>query len=616
MSEDTATADKGPSQLHFGDPDQTMVMKVANLGFLLERLGEDCDDLQYLRELTENALEADAKNIVWDVDWTTFELTGIYKLSCIDDGIGMTGEDMVKHINRLSSSGRTQAIDANFGVGAKISAATRNPAGVVYQSWVDGAGAMVVLWRDPDTSQYGLRQFRLPDGTFSHVVPLGRKAKPEQIGQNGTKVTLLGQGESHDTVAAPDGTPTPSRWVNRNLGSRYFRFPDGVVVRAREGWTQPREDSERNLLRRVFGMEEFLNRHSDSSGTVPLQGCDVHWWVLDDSEARRAYSLPNGGHFAALYQDELYELITGRAGTARLQQFGVIFGSDRVVLYVEPRNGAAQRLVANTARTQLLLDGSQLPYAEWAMEFREAMPQEIRDHMDAVIAGAKDANHQLAIKERLKAYSQLYRLSRRRISPGGPEQAGGPLDASHSRERDDPASDRRSPSKRSDRDPTGDLLASFLASDGEDAEATAEMEPAFPNTVWISEASGSRAPDELDDRAAKYLAEDNLITINGDFRAFVDMVRHWCKEYSLAPDNEVVISVVREWFEQALIETVIGAQQLQGDRRWSSDDIDKVLSEEALTAAVMQRYHVANAIKRSLGAKLGTLRDRHGATAA
>ena len=36
--------------------------------------------------------------------------------------------------------------------------------------------------------------------------------------------------------------------------------------------------------------------------------------------------------------------------------------------------------------------------------------------------------------------------------------------------------------------------------------------------------------------------------------------------------------------------------------------------EEALTAAVMQRYHVANSIKRSLGAKMGSLRDK-GATA-
>jgi hypothetical protein len=413
-------------------------------------------------------------------------------------------------------------------------------------------------------------------------------------------------------MAAPEDVQTPSRWVNRYLGSRYFRFPEGVEeVKAREGWMN--EDSDGNLLRGVICMSEFLDRFSHSSGVVSLPGCDVNWWVLDDSEARRKYSLPNAGHFAALYQDELYEMTPGRAGTARLQQFGVIFGSDRVVLYVEPKNGTAQRLMSNTARTQLLLDGGPLPYPEWAAAFRRAMPQEIRDHMDAVIAGARDASHRQAIEERLKAYAKLYRLSRRRVKPGGPDTVAGNLDPSNSREREDPAAEReRVRNPRPDRDPTGDDLASMLAAEGMEAEPTADMEPAFPNTVWISsrDEPPTRPEDELDDRAAKYLPEDNLIQINGDFRVFMDMVDHWCREYGLTRDHEVVESIVREWFEQALIETVIGAQALQGDRRWTADDIEKILSEEALTAAVMQRYHVANAIKRSLGSKLGTLRDR------
>jgi hypothetical protein len=38
--------------------------------------------------------------------------------------------------------------------------------------------------------------------------------------------------------------------------------------------------------------------------------------------------------------------------------------------------------------------------------------------------------------------------------------------------------------------------------------------------------------------------------------------------------------------------------------------------EEALTAAVIQRYHVDVAMKRALGAKLGSLRDKTAARAA
>lgn len=624
MSKDTPPVENGSPQsvLPLGDDaDQTMVMKVANLGFLLERLGEDCDDLQYLRELTENALEAGATQVVWDVDQKLFDLTGQLKLCCIDDGHGMTGTEMIQHINHLSSSGHIQSVDGNFGVGAKIAAATRNPAGVVYQSWVDGKGAMIQLWRDPETQQYGLKQFQFSDGSYSHVVPLGEGAKPEQIDQHGTKVTLLGQGPEDRTIEGPPGVLTRSRWFNRQLGSRYFRFPDGVAVRAREGWDQPREDTGVNLLRQVKGMQWFLGKYSDQAGVVALEGCDVHWWILDDSEARRSYSLPNAGHFAALHKDELYELTTGRAGTARLQQFGVIFGADRVVLYVEPKNGGVRRLTSNTARSQLLLDGSTLPYADWAAEFRaEKMPQEIRDYMDAVIAGARGADHRQSIEERLKNYAKLYRLSRVRPRSGGANAAGPTGESSDIPDAGAGGSSKPDRPKRTKkaRDTTGDVLASALAAEGLDAEEAEEGPPPLPRIKWLSENDDppSRAPEELDDRAAKYLSEVNMLQINADFRVFVNMVEHWCNEYDLESNNEVVVEVVREWFEQTLIETVIGCQQLQGDRRWSSNDLESVLSEVALTAAVMPRYHVANAIKRALGAKLGTLRDRMETTAA
>jgi hypothetical protein len=41
-----------------------------------------------------------------------------------------------------------------------------------------------------------------------------------------------------------------------------------------------------------------------------------------------------------------------------------------------------------------------------------------------------------------------------------------------------------------------------------------------------------------------------------------------------------------------LLETVIGIQALRNSREWSFEEIEKALSEEALTAAVMQRHHV------------------------
>jgi hypothetical protein len=56
------------------DYGRTLKMGVKNTGFLLDRLGQDCTPLQYLRELTQNSIEAiqavpeGEGQIVWDLD--------------------------------------------------------------------------------------------------------------------------------------------------------------------------------------------------------------------------------------------------------------------------------------------------------------------------------------------------------------------------------------------------------------------------------------------------------------------------------------------------------------------------------------------------------------------
>ena len=130
----------------------------------------------------------------------------------------------------------------------------------------------------------------------------------------------------------------------------------------------------------------------------------------------------------------------------------------------------------------------------------------------------------------------------------------------------------------------------------------------FPAVKWISVHDGTREPNELEDRAARFIDDQNVLLINADFRVFSDMIDRWHKECG-GPDavRKTVEDVVHSWFEQALVETVIGVQAMRGGREWSIDNIKAALSEEALTAVVMQRYHVNNSVKRELGAKLGKL---------
>jgi hypothetical protein len=132
-----------------------------------------------------------------------------------------------------------------------------------------------------------------------------------------------------------------------------------------------------------------------------------------------------------------------------------------------------------------------------------------------------------------------------------------------------------------------------------------------PKVYWLSVADGTRTPDLLEDRAAKYLPDQNILQVNGDFRVFTDMIDRWTERYADVPGaRDVIQHVVHEWFEQALVETVLGALALKGSPQWTLDDLAKLWSEEGLTAAALQRYHVDVNIRRSLGTRLGSLKEK------
>lgn len=262
----------------------TLPMSVADMTFLVNRLGDDCAPLQYIRELTQNGIEAilkldpSAGRIIWDVNWNHYALDGVFKLACIDTGVGMTGPEMVEYINKLSSSYYQQSTSGNFGVGAKIAAAPRNPHGLVYLSWKNGTGHMIHLWLDPEEKVYGLKRWPQNRGEFwTQVSP---DLKPDVIEDHGTMVVLLGNSDDDNTLEPPPNTPMRSRWILRQLNTRYFRFPKGIMVSAREGWELPQSDSRHNFLRTVLGQGEWLDQNCESKGSVELTNAKAHWWIL------------------------------------------------------------------------------------------------------------------------------------------------------------------------------------------------------------------------------------------------------------------------------------------------------------------------------------------------
>ena len=383
-----------------------------------------------------------------------------------------------------------------------------------------------------------------------------------------------------------------------------------TAVKVRSGWDE--EGDKQGARRQVTGQKHYLDGNARASGVVPLSNARAHWWVLADEKRMESESgrYASSGHAAALFQRELYEMQTSRAGVARLQMFGVIFGYQRVVIYVEPEADGGDTVVANTSRTNLLLHGDPLPWAEWAAEFRQKMPEAIQDLMAEVSSSAVSADHRQAIRERLRQIRELLRLSRYRPAPKGNVRVDGDVVSGGRTQRGDEDRDRNGSARGGGSGGrAGNIYALFLTDDGTPAdEVRSDPEP---EVKWVSIKNGSRAQGDLEDRAAKYLSDQNVLLINADFRVFGDMVERWCGYYPGVPGaRHAIEEIVREWFEQQLIEAILGAQSLRSGPMWTVEDLSKVWSEEALTAAVLPRYHVDLAIKRAVGSKLGSVKER------
>jgi hypothetical protein len=595
-------ADRGPESTGWHE------LQVRNPSFLVEKLGAECSDLQGLRELTVNSLEAisalglgNQGRVVWDLDWERFDASGghVRKLSVIDTGTGMTADEMRAYINQLASSGREQSRTANFGVGAKIAAGSRNPDGLEYRSWHHGAGALVRFKRHRD-GRWGLEPQTWPDGHADFWRPLADAEKPWLLRglTHGTQVVLLGESEQHDTTQAPKSVVEGRRaWIVRYLNARFLRFPDGTEVLVRE---DSRDRREPGPLMAVRGQRHHLEEHAEAAGTLELSDATAHWWVLDEDHRgrrREAGTWISTGHAAAMLGDELYDLLPQtRGGYGRLQDFGIRFGYERVVLYLEARVDPG-RLEANTARSMLLLDHEPLPWLRWAEEFAANMPAAIR-HLQERAASAEGTPRQEAIRSRVAPLLPLYRLSRYRPARGSPT----------GRESDSPATawERAETASSTPRSELARVAEDTVASEElrppEDSTATGPLEADLPDVAWISWRDGTRAADDLEDLAARYHPARHELTINADFRAIRDLISYWRRRYESVPGSRSVIEAqVTEWCEQVLVEVVLAARNSQ----WDEEQLAALLSPTSLSAALLPRQFLHAILQKRLAQKLG-----------
>jgi hypothetical protein len=594
-------------------------MGVANVAFLIENLGKDAGELQYLRELVQNAFESIYRANRGDAGRVTIDfevIEGTKKLRITDNGEGMTADDVRENMNKLSSSIGTQAFDKNFGIGAKVTAAVRNPHGVMYKAWKDGEGSLTILGRQE--GRYGRIGWRNDeDNSVHYSMPLPDDERPTGITDSGVSVVLLGKSKDDETTAPPAGAELPSQWVAASLERRYFQIPAGIslkVLRPVEIYDSGRGER-RAIWDTIRGQGYYLDKHSTSSGIVSLepQNARVWWWVLSEEIVAGGKTWNNRGHMAAMFQDELYELRGGTQRVSALKDFGIYAGHTRIVIYVEPLNV----LGANTIRSALILkDGSSVDYPEIGVAFADNMPDQLAAYMAGEVS-AEQPDHRKSILKNYKEVQAALDQARYRRSQKGKlahfeGDVGGRLAPSLEGEQR-----RRRESEKRPHDVTGRVGAEYLRRAREEMERRIRAEKVetdpLPRIVWDEEGT-SVTPG----RAAMYTPASHLVTANAKFESYLDMLE-WSFEEAKERSGMVIDDAsltkicteeVRRWFEEALAQAVAVLRPLNHDSRWGPMVNESALSDEGLTAAVVShRWLMISALKRSLSGRLGMRRE-------
>ncbi|MFN8204563.1 MAG: hypothetical protein U0S48_18560 [Solirubrobacteraceae bacterium] len=584
---------------------------VKDPGFTLDLIARECPPQQYQREFTENGKEAiDAYRrrldpgftgkVVWIHAPASLGLPAP-KLACVDTGIGMAADELPSYLNDLTASGKDRSLHGNYGVGAKVSAARFNPAGVQYFSWRDGIGSFVEFGRDRH-GNWGMRQHRLPDGSVAAVLRVPDELKPDELRglDHGTMVVFLGERADHDTTLPPDGVEFRDyRWIAKYLNRRYYRLPDWLEIRVRED--RGGGCASRRLIR---GQKAYLDEHTQAQGMLEITGARVHWRVLNaDTETRRndGSIWASTGHRAALYGDELYEMISpARGGYQKLQEFGIHSGYGRVVLYVEPTGdvGAMTDTARGSSSTGSRCLGTAMPRSSRpTCPMRSASSS--RRPWDPAAATAADPRAACCA-------SRSYSRSRYKPQPRGLLEMDDPT-TGHTRDRDTDAPERE-PRKRPSPPWTGpaggNVYALMLHADGPQAYRARTDELPDITVDWVSAEDrrfSLRVVPHLEDRAARYDLRHNRLEINYDFRGLQDLLNRWLTQYKTVPGAKTIIEeTVMGWYEQQLTETVLSILALRGSEYWDDRRIAEALSEIALTAAAGPRYHLDTKVKQEL----------------
>ncbi len=315
-------------------------LKIGDEDFLVASMIERCPKVMMLRELVKNGLEATEGAVAGDrrVEIGPLDIAGVRKLAIWNTGPGMTAEELFRMCDIASSIGKTNSLEQNFGMGAKVASLPSNQHGIRYRSCRNGQVHQVMMGKRG--GHYGRVRQQGPDGSLADVIDATEAAVADGRGleHDWTEVVLLGNRPDQDTIADPyDGAPgvEPS-WLTDDLSSRFYAIPKGVQVILHPG-AQPRGDAQT-----FQPLADRLQAYERHDAVLDQRGVRFHY-IFDAPDPERPRqtrssrdalqpALPGA---AILYRGEFYDWLRDWRWIYDSPSFGFPFGARNFTLLVE-----------------------------------------------------------------------------------------------------------------------------------------------------------------------------------------------------------------------------------------------------------------------------------------
>ena len=399
-------------------------LKIVGASAFTRRGYEACGPFQWVREILKNSQEAGATRLHYGIEWEAVTKRAVYRRIAIDDGVGMSRDELYEYFSTLGATSKTGGTHGNFGIGAKISLLPWNPEGLTVISRQGDDLWMVQIVCNPDSGNFELVDFDDDDRSTNVIDPRLFEwdevdwAKVWDVAVDGTGwlkrdgkepvtsgllLVMHGSDANPDTVLGnPEAAESNVKGITKYLNTRMWNLGklkvsvDELRTGNKVSWPQGRDDRDdkrRPNRRTVEGAEHWLTYDPGGAGrladhgTVELEDGRVraHYYLWEGERPKIHAHAAKNGYIAIRYQGELYKLTQHKA---HWRWFGILQNEvqTNLTIILEPNKyeetNGKWGVHPDQGRNRLLFSGggelgADLPLADWGAEFAENLPPSV-----------------------------------------------------------------------------------------------------------------------------------------------------------------------------------------------------------------------------------------------